>query len=456
MHRYPFLSLAFLALGAACGQVAAPDSESDPAAPAEENPAPTNRVDVPANVRRNLGITFAPVEVRHVAQTVRVPGAFELQPLARHEYRTALSGRVQLLVDQYDAVEPGTPLFRFQSPAWPELLHEIVEGAQEIDTARAEIKVKRARLEEARIRLTIARDRIEALAQADFKKADLESQAAELEASLARLEAEVELAEIGLVNAQRTKNHALHRAAIASGISEKELMEPVPSEDAEGETVPKYLTIDWIELNAAETGIVEALHVTDGAFIESNVTVLSTVNPDQLRFRALALQADLPKFQGARSTRIVPPPNPGIPIEAGVAASMGIGLEANPETRTVDLIATPEAAADWIRPGVSAFLEVTIASSEGPAFAIPRSSVVQDGLDHVFFRRDPKDPNQVIRVEADMGVSDGRWVVLNSGVMRGDEVVLEGAYELKLATEQSGTSQKGGHFHADGSFHDEH
>jgi hypothetical protein len=40
--------------------------------------------------------------------------------------------------------------------------------------------------------------------------------------------------------------------------------------------------------------------------------------------------------------------------------------------------------------------------------------------------------------------------------MRGDEVVLAGAYELKLATQQAGTTQAGGHFHADGSFHDEH
>ena len=47
-------------------------------------------------------------------------------------------------------------------------------------------------------------------------------------------------------------------------------------------------------------------------------------------------------------------------------------------------------------------------------------------------------------------------MALNSGVMRGDEVVLDGAYELKLATQQSGGSGAGGHFHADGSFHGEH
>jgi hypothetical protein len=95
-------------------------------------------------------------------------------------------------------------------------------------------------------------------------------------------------------------------------------------------------------------------------------------------------------------------------------------------------------------------------SSGDKALAIPRSAIVKDGITHVFFRRDPGNPNQAIRVEADMGVDDGRWAVIHSGLGVGDEVVFEGAYELKLATSQSLTGSKGGHFHADGAFHDEH
>ena len=81
---------------------------------------------------------------------------------------------------------------------------------------------------------------------------------------------------------------------------------------------------------------------------------------------------------------------------------------------------------------------------------------MQDGLVHVLFRRDPRDPDKVIRLEADLGTDDGRWVVLKSGVALGDEVVLDGAYEIKLASQQNGTVQKGGHFHADGTFHADH
>lgn len=39
--------------------------------------APTNRIDIPDAVRRNLGMTFAKVEPRNVARTMRVPGRFE-------------------------------------------------------------------------------------------------------------------------------------------------------------------------------------------------------------------------------------------------------------------------------------------------------------------------------------------------------------------------------------------
>jgi hypothetical protein len=67
--------------GAGCkekGQVAAPAG-----GPVESAPVVTNRIDVPDAVRRNLGITFAKVERRQVASTIRVPGQFEMLPSAR-------------------------------------------------------------------------------------------------------------------------------------------------------------------------------------------------------------------------------------------------------------------------------------------------------------------------------------------------------------------------------------
>jgi len=437
----------------ACAPACAPPAQPAPTAEASAPARPSPSIDIPATVRRNLGLTFAKVELRDVAHTMRVPGAFELEPLARHEYRMSLPGRVELLVDQHERVEPGRVLFRFQSPAWPELQHEILAADQAVEAALAEIEVARATLAEARRKLEVVRGRIASLARADFKKADVEADAAALEASLPRLAAELGLAETRLAGGRRTRAHALHRAATAAGIPADSLAAEVLVGD---QTMPAYLAIDWLEVRAVELGVVEALAVTDGAFVEPPAAVLATVDPERVRFRALALQGDLPRLLDAVAARIVPPRAPGLALGAAVEAALTLGLEAHPRERTVTLYAAPQRLEPWIRPGVSAFLEVVLESTAAPALAIPRSAIVQDGLVHVFFRRDPEDPDKAVRVEADMGPSDGRWVVLESGVMRGDEVVLDGVYELKLATERGAVAQDSGHFHADGSFHDDH
>ena len=123
--RREHLSAALAALWLAVAACAPSDTEagrpSDPESAADATgdpqPAATNRVDIPAAVRANLGITFAEVELRRVADTLRVPGAFELRPRARTEYRMSLPGTVELLVDELERVEPDQPLFRYRSPA---------------------------------------------------------------------------------------------------------------------------------------------------------------------------------------------------------------------------------------------------------------------------------------------------------------------------------------------------
>ena len=119
-----------------------------------------------------------------------------------------------------------------------------------------------------------------------------------------------------------------------------------------------------------------------------------------------------------------------------------LGLNADPEERTVDLYATPSELKDWTRPGVSAFLEISTEQVDDSSLAIPLSAVVRDGLTSIIFRRDPANPDKAIRLEADLGMNDGRWIVINSGLREGDEVVLDGVYQLLLAT--SGSIPKGG------------
>jgi len=415
-----------------CDREGGEDATSAEGAKGEQ---PTNRVDIPASVRSNLGITFAKVERRQVANTIRVPGSFELQPLARHEYRLMLPGRVEFKVDQFDEVKPGTPLYRFHSSEWLEL--------------QVQIDLARAALEQTRAKSDAAEARLQALTEAAFKRADLKAQVEDLRADVTRQETELRVA---LSSAARTLN--IHRAPGAEGLlAPDDMLAPV---DEAGQSVPRYQTIEWIEVSATEPGVVESLAVTDGTFVEETTLVLTTVDLDKVRFRALGLQSDLSKFKHDQQVRIVPPRANGSDINESIEASLTIGLSADPNHRTATLFATPKEQQAWTRPGVSAFLEIATESTGGPVLAIPRSSVVKDGITHVFFKRDPGNANKAIRVEADLGVDDGRWVEIKSDIGPKDEVVLDGAYELKLATAQSGTTQKGGHFHADGNYHGKH
>ena len=117
----------------------------------------------------------------------------------------------------------------------------------------------------------------------------------------------------------------------------------------------------------------------------------------------------------------------------------------------MDVIVTPQSTATWARAGVTAFAEAVLDETSDPEPAVPLSAVVQDELKTIVFRRDPENPDKVIRLEADTGVTDGEWIAMQSGLAEGDEVVVEGAYTLKHAG--TGKVPQGAHVDADGTVH---
>lgn len=418
------------------------------AAAAAPSPAPTNRIDVPESVRQNLGITFAKVERRRVASTLRVPGRFELLPTARREYRASLAGSVRLLVSQYQQVEKGTPVFRMDSPEWHTLKRELHEAEAGIERATAELAVAQHAKAEAEQVAEAMQKRIQALAGAEVRRAELETEMAARRAAIPRLDAEIKVKEAALEEAKHDLELNIEKAASVLGLSADFLRETEKRNG--GHETQRWYGINQIAITARDAGMVETIGVTDGAWVEAGDLIATTMDPNAIRFRAVGLQSDLARLTNGLGATILPP--------QGAAASslpgkLQLGPVANPDQRTVDLIVTPEKTADWARPGVSSLLEIVTDGSSEAELAIPVSAVVRDDLTQIFFRRDPRDPDKVIRMEADLGISDGKWVVVKSGVKEGDEVVLHGVYELKLAGGSGPTG--GGHFHADGTWHAE-
>lgn len=445
--------------------------EVETAAPAETMPAAvTNRIDIPGPVRSNLGITFARVERRPVASTIRVPGRFELLPTARVEHHTPLRGRVELLVQHLQPVKKGDLLYRLDSPDWRDMQRELSDTLGTIQIAEAQLKaigpiseahrlheqglnenieVWKARKEKLESLATVVSSQSQQLAEAQSKITEASSSLGELNEKAAELELRRVETESQLHSAKDKRELLFTSAAALLSVSRDQLIAPV---NELNESHPYWHTVTAIEMRASIDGIVEQLAATNGSWTEEGALVLSVVDPTQVRFRAMGLQSDLDRLRTGLSAAIVNPTASGARANEAISTKLELGLNADPEERTVELFAKPSELADWTRAGVSAFLEISTEVTEGAELAIPLSAVVRDGLTSIIFRRDPANPDKAIRMDADLGPNDGRWVVINSGVREGDEIVLDGVYQLLLAT--SGSIPKGGHFHSDGTFHE--
>lgn len=465
---------AFLAASALAIALAGCDGGSDQTTPddhSDEAPQlPTNRVAIPAAVRSNLGITFAKVERRHVEQTLRVPGRFEYLPTAHREYRAVLPGRIELLVEQFDKVEVGTPLYTIESPAWFEHQEKMVEATSTIAQLRTRLgsygplrQAHREHAEQLEQAIGIRMERVEQLegiagvgggrrqelSEARDQVSASQAELAEVREKEAMLEAEEAAARTQLSSAES-------RLALLFDMAATLLREPLDKLREHEDGTARWRTVSHITVRAEAPGVVQEIGVTNGAWASPEAAVLGTVQPERLRFRASGLQSDLGVLQDGLVARIVPPTptatGSAVPLDQTMSGTLSLGLTADASDRTIELFVTPEALLPWARSGVSAQLEIVTDSTATAVPAIPLAAVQRDGLAPVIFRRAPDDPNEAIRMDADLGRDDGRWVSLLSGVREGDEVVLDGAFQLMLAT--SGSIQKGGHFHSDGTFHD--
>jgi hypothetical protein len=338
---------------------------------------------------------------------------------------------------------------RISSPDWHRLQLELEEDAAEVSKAKAELSIAQQSLLEGEKRAAMLKERAERLAAAEVRRTELEIDLAAALAALPRLKAEVDARAAALSAAEHHLPLAEAAAAAQLGISRAQLLESI---DTPTGKLPRWQAMAMVDVHAPEAGVVESLAVSDGGRVEAMGLILTTINPAQLRFRAVALQADLHRVRDGQPARVIAPADRGGGSLAPVAGTLQVAPNADAASRTIDLLITPSKLEPWCRPGVSAFAEVASAQAS-EELAIPTAAVIQDGLIKVFYLRDRANPDVAIRTEADLGVSDGQWVVVNSGLREGDELVLDGIYELKLAGGQAGGAMKGGHFHADGTWH---
>jgi len=446
MIRRLLLLAALPALVACSGKDAQTAADPYAAEHAEQAAAPTNRVDIPEAVRRNLGVTFAKVESRNVARTLRVPGRFEPLPTAHREYRAPLGGRVELLVTQYQRVVAGTPLYRVESPAWRALEEEIIATEAKVASMPPVREAHRVHERSLADKVELWNQRLAQLEELQQAGGGSGQQLTEARVTMTATKAE--LADVMEKDAMLEAEEKRAKAELRSLLARRDSLLAACASGSGAQTPPGTLVVC-----AVADGVVEDLGVTQGALAEEGARIVTLMQPEKIRFRGHALQGDLARLRDGLAARIAPTGG-AVAAGASMTGTLLIGLEADPASRTIDLIVTPDALAPWARAGVAGSLEVTLEGGS-EELAVPLGCVVRDGNKAIIFRRDPKNPDKAIRLEADLGIDDGRWIVVQSGVRGGDEIVLAGNYQLMLATGAS--APKGGHFHSDGTWHaDDH
>ncbi len=466
MLRHPLLPLLLsgVFLFSGCGP-GVPDQPAE--AHDDHAQGPTNHLDVPEAVRRNLGLRFHTVGRRQVAATLRLPGHFELLPQGRRDHRMPLAGRVDLHVDPLAAVTAGELLFTVDSPTWRQTQHELAELLATIDVTETRLAALEPLLqaherheESLREATAVLQERVDSLQQT---RAEVGGQAAELAAAKVQLAqtraATTEAAEqhtqtMALraeLGARRIADRERYRLLLATAQSQLGLgVDALLAEDGAGQA--RWRTIDRIEVRAQQNGVVTAVESRNGAWLQAGDHVLELIDPQRLRFVATALQGDLARLAAGQRVRVVAPTT-GTGSDAGLpsgAGSLLLGALADPTQRTIGVAVALDDVPAWARHGIAGFAEVETAASGPGVLAVPLAAIVEHGLGKVLFLRNPKDRDEVIRIDADLGVDDGRWVEVKSGLTDGDEVVVAGAYALVLA---SAPQLQGGHFHADGTFH---
>lgn len=425
----------------------APRGTADPSAPASP------RIDIPPSVRQNLGITFVTVERRPVHSTKRLPGQFEFRPEARREYHVVLPGRIELLVKQYDRVKAGQALFYLESPEWQKMQNELVSAGNAMKRSHADVAVAEATVHETEKTVAFQEDRLASLAEAQVRQVVLEAELADRRNTLPRLRAELDAARAEFDAAHARYEVMLSTAASLARIPIEALDPSIDQHGHLGTGEPPWRSLNRLTVRAEAAGIVDRLAVTNLGWAETGELVLDTIDPSALRFHGDALQTDIVLFADGQPARVVPPLGGSIALQETGEGTIELGFQADSQQRTIPIFLVPDRFPRWAKAGVTAYLEVYVDGKGGAVLAIPESAIVRDGLEKIFFLRDRNDSNKAIRVVADLGASDGRWVEVKSGVMVGDEIVWGGVYPLMLASSTSGEIQQGGHFHSDGTFH---
>ncbi|HEX6885402.1 MAG TPA: efflux RND transporter periplasmic adaptor subunit [Planctomycetota bacterium] len=183
-----------------------------------------------------------------------------------------------------------------------------------------------------------------------------------------------------------------------------------------------------LALLAPLAGEVVSAPFASGALVPAGAEAFHLLDPDVLWIEGRVDEFDLAHLAPAPAARATFPALPGLALE--LDAPLWVAPRLEPGSRTVRLRYAAASVERRLRAGMLAELALAVRSAEA-AVAIPRTALVQDGgLDTAYVMLAGESFER--RVLA-LGISDGEWVEVRSGLSPGERVAARAAHLVKLA-----------------------
>ena len=204
--------------------------------------------------------------------------------------------------------------------------------------------------------------------------------------------------------------------------------------------------IPAVELKAPITGIVSAVHATIGEHIHTAAAVFTLLNTETVLIEAQLPESDLGRLGPSHGATYETPSTPGTFVSIlgeGGGRLVSLGATVDAKTRTVPLVYEVPNPDRRLRLGMALNVDVETARV-AEALVVPTAALVEeDGRSIAFVQVSGE---AFAKRDLTLGIRDGAFVQVLSGLTAGERVVTRGAYAIRLAS-VSATIPAHGHGH---------
>lgn len=367
-----------------------------------EVPEPPSGISFLKEQQWKTGAGTEPVTKRMLVEQLRLPATVTARPGSLAQVTPPVAGRLLLPMGKPmplvgDKVEAGQVLALIQ-PSFSEVGARFVEAEGEV--VRSKLALEQAE---------VAFRRIEKLAKAEAKSGR-----------------ELQEAEFALKTAQ-----AKYDAALALQATYRQASTNVGG-FINGASLPA------IELRSPIAGtIINQSGAAVGEYITTDKPVFTVLDAASVFIEAQVPEASVTRLGASKAASYEVPGETGrfIPITGdGVGRLVFLGIQVDTATRTVPLVYEAKNSDQRLRVGQSLNLYVETARAE-ETLALPNEAIVEEGGRPIAYVQLSGETFE--KRDLTLGIKDGGWVQVLSGVNEGERVVTKGAYAVKLASMSS-------------------